>query len=219
MGDVGLESLLKTDARETAIMTQKLTVISVILAAFIIALALVLHGRELAKLSNRLAALEQSSKDLELSLQKFSAELPVVIEQAGRKAGQQAVHGMVEEAFAKPMSWLGLASRQVANTPFARVMEQLQTNSLTKKISLSPLAPRLAQDDDSPPGQAVRQLDTNHPASRLGPPSILFDISQPVVQFETSVKIEILPGLKSLPDLPSPAEAVNPQTSAPITRQ
>ena len=181
-------------------MTQKLTAIAVIGAALIIALALVYHGRELAKLSSQLASLEQRNRELDLRLQTFSAELPAVIEQAGRNAGQQAVHGIVEEAILKPLSWLGLTPAQATASSFTRPAPQLQTNSPSASLRQLGVAP--APGASNPLMRVVQQTRTNNPAADTGLPTILFDISQPVVQFETTVQIEILPGLKKLPDLP-----------------
>ncbi len=61
--------------------------------------------------------------------------------------------------------------------------------------------------------RVVQQNRTNNSTADPGLPTILFDISQPVVQFETSVQIEILPGLKKLPDLPLPTERGKAQPS------
>lgn len=183
-------------------MTQKLTAIAAIGAALIIALALVYHGRELAKLSSQLTSLEQRNRELDLRLQTFSAELPAVIEQAGRNAGQQAVHGIFEEAVLKPLSWLGLTPAQATAASFTPVAPQLHTNGLSKNPGLKQSGLALAEGAANPLMRVVQQNRTNNSTADPGLPTILFDISQPVVQFETSVQIEILPGLKKLPDLP-----------------
>ena len=69
---------------------QRFTAIAMVFSALIVAVALIYHGRQLASMDKR--------------LEKFSTELPLIIEQAGKGAGQQAVHGIIEEAFQKPFS-------------------------------------------------------------------------------------------------------------------
>ena len=71
---------------------QKLTSLAMVAGATIIAAALVYHGRQLATVATRLDTLE--------------AQLPVIIEQAGRNAGQQVVQGMLDEAIRKPLGLL-----------------------------------------------------------------------------------------------------------------
>ena len=80
--------------------------IAVVLGAAIIAVALVYHGRQLAEVSRRLEAMEQRTTGLDSRLEKFSTELPGLVEQAGNNAGRQAVHGMVDEVVQMPLNWL-----------------------------------------------------------------------------------------------------------------
>ena len=79
---------------------------AIVLGALIIAVALVYHGRQLAEVSRRLEAIDQRTTGLDNRLDKFSSELPALVEQAGHNAGRQAVHGMVEEAIQMPLNWL-----------------------------------------------------------------------------------------------------------------
>ena len=87
-------------------MMQKWWAGAAVLSALIIAAALVYHARQLAEVSRRLQAVEQRTSGLDGRLEKFSSELPTVVEQAGNNAGRQAVHGMIEEAVQMPLSWL-----------------------------------------------------------------------------------------------------------------
>jgi hypothetical protein len=87
-------------------MTQRSLAIAIVLGALIIAAALVYHGRQLAEVSRRVEAMEQRTTDLDSRLEKFSGELPALVEQAGDNAGRQAVHGMVEEVVQMPLNWL-----------------------------------------------------------------------------------------------------------------
>jgi hypothetical protein len=87
-------------------MMQRSLAIAAVLGAVIIAVALVYHGRQLAEVSRRLQAMEQRTSGLDSRLEKFSSELPTLVEQAGHNAGRQAVHGMVEEVVQIPLNWL-----------------------------------------------------------------------------------------------------------------
>jgi hypothetical protein len=87
-------------------MMQRPISIAVVLGAVIIAVALVYHGCQLAEVSRRLGAMEQRTSGLDSRLEKFSRELPTLVEQAGNNAGRQAVHGMVDEVVQMPLNWL-----------------------------------------------------------------------------------------------------------------
>lgn len=87
-------------------MMQKSIAIAAVLGALIIAAALVYHGRQLAEVSRRLQAMEQRTTGLDSRLEKFSSELPTLVEQAGNNAGREAVHGMVDEVVQMPLKWL-----------------------------------------------------------------------------------------------------------------
>ena len=99
--------------------------IAVVLGAVIIAIALVYHGRQLAEVSRRLGAMEQRTSGLDSRLEKFSSELPTLVEQAGNNAGRQAVHGMVDEVVQMPLNWLrpklASATSSVLKRRFQRV--------------------------------------------------------------------------------------------------
>jgi hypothetical protein len=79
---------------------------AVLAGALLIAVALGYHGRQLARVSNRLETLEKRSTELEGTLEKFTDELPQVIGLAGKDAGRQAFQGAVEEAVQLPMNLL-----------------------------------------------------------------------------------------------------------------
>jgi len=83
---------------------QKLTASALILGALLIAAALVYHGRQLALVAGQLATLEQRTGALDQRLNTFSEELPTLVGEAGKEAGRQAVHGVIEEAVQKPMN-------------------------------------------------------------------------------------------------------------------
>lgn len=85
---------------------QKLTPIAIVIGAVVIAAALVFHGIQLASVAGRLETLEQRTGELDVRLNSFSEELPVIVGRAGKDAGRQAVHGVVEEAFQKPLGRL-----------------------------------------------------------------------------------------------------------------
>jgi len=87
-------------------MMQRSVAIAIILGALIIAAALVFHGRQLAEVSRRLEAMDQRTTTLDARLAELSRQLPTLIQQAGKNAGRQAVHGMVEEALQMPLNWL-----------------------------------------------------------------------------------------------------------------
>ena len=92
---------------------QRITATAVVLGALIVAVSLIYHGRQLASVAGQMEALEQRTGDLDTRLKEFSQQLPSLIEQAGRDAGRQAVHGVIDEAFHKP---LGKAFTQFTHT-------------------------------------------------------------------------------------------------------
>ncbi len=87
-------------------MMQRSIAIGAVLGALIIAAALVYHGRQLAEVSRRLQAMEQRTTGLDRRLEKFSSDLPTLVEQAGHNAGREAVRGMAEEIIQTPLNWL-----------------------------------------------------------------------------------------------------------------
>jgi hypothetical protein len=72
--------------------------------------------------------MEQRTAELDLRLGQFSAELPGMVEQAGRNAGREAVHGVVEEVFEKPLNWLKSTPAQGVSNVLRRSVSLLGTN-------------------------------------------------------------------------------------------
>ena len=99
---------------------QRPLAIAAVLGASMIAAALVYHARQLAQVSLRLEAMEQGTSVLDSRLEKFSGDLPVLVEQAANNAGRQAIHGMVDEVVQMPLSWLGAQANPGANGTLER---------------------------------------------------------------------------------------------------
>lgn len=126
--------------------TQKWLAIAAVAGALIIAAALVYHGRQLGIVSERLVAMEQRTAELDLRLGQFSTALPGMVEQAGRNAGREAVHGVVEEVFEKPLSWLKSTPAQGVSNVLQRSGSFLGTNGFV----LDPGAPIIRFDISKP---------------------------------------------------------------------
>ncbi len=112
---------------------QKLTPVAIIVGALIIAVALVFHAQRLAEVAQRIQALEQRTDDLDGRLSTFQEELPAVIEQAGNGAGRQAVHGIIDEAFHKPLRKLSPALRRAASNVVATTGDGLDIAELVRE--------------------------------------------------------------------------------------
>jgi hypothetical protein len=102
---------------------QKLIAAGLVFGSLIIAVALVHHGRQLAGLTRQLEALEKRNAHLEITLQEFTANLPSLIEQAGRDAGRQAVRGIWDEAVENPLRQI--SSRLPSGTNATETIERL----------------------------------------------------------------------------------------------
>jgi hypothetical protein len=110
--------------------------IAIVAGALIIAAALCYHGRELAKVSNRLAALEQRSTGLEHRLDRFSSDLPTLVGEAGKDAGRRAFHGVVEEVFQNPLNWFRPAQAQGASNNLQQAISEAHVDGSLTNLGL-----------------------------------------------------------------------------------
>jgi len=109
-------------------MTQRSLAIAAVLGALIIAAALIYHARQVAEVTRRLEAMEQRTTGLDSRLEKFSSELPSLVEQAGNNAGRQAVRGMVQEVVEMPLKWLAPKPASGASNDVRNAVSSLRSS-------------------------------------------------------------------------------------------
>jgi hypothetical protein len=87
---------------------------TVIIAAVIIAVSIIYLGRSFRQLTGELAAFREENPDLVGRLERLSADLPEIADEAGQQAGQGAVRGVLEEAVERPLVRLKERVKQAA---------------------------------------------------------------------------------------------------------
>ena len=120
---------------------QKNIPLALVMGALIIGVALVYHARQLVELTAQLQATQQQMASLDTSLQDFASDLPKLIEDAGRNAGRQAVHGMAEEAVQMPLNWLNSTRFKSASDALRRILAAPNIEPTNNAVPLSRPSP------------------------------------------------------------------------------